>query len=77
MKHPNKKIEKRNHIKATCNLKSCFNFWLNKPNQYWPFRQRYLSTVGMFAEAFMDMAANEIVKKRQGGKTVIVKLEDL
>jgi len=77
MKHPNKKIEIRNRWKATANLKSCFNFWLNRPNQYQPSRQQYLETMGMFAEAFMDMALNEIAEKRKGGKTVSVELADL
>ena len=35
MKHPNKKVEIKNKWRALCNLKSCFNFWLGKTNQYW------------------------------------------
>lgn len=73
MKHPNKKVEMLNRLRAKENMFSCFNFWLGIRKA----RAKELLTMRTLAEAFVDMALNQVADQRIGSKTVSVELNDL
>lgn len=73
MKHPNKKVEMLNRLRAKSKMLSCFNFWLGTKKA----RAKELLTMRTLAEAFVDMALNQVAEQRIGSKTVSVELNDL